>query len=180
MSAKGWLSIALVVAISQCLDAPALAWKSALPSTHRPITVEAISLLQGSGEDYQDITRFQTDIADWSSGILDDGAAHGAYSDDGWTGYGWSEAVKYNGGPFDRWWVILQDRYSTFAFNNGDRSAYYYAGLMAHLIEDQAVPPHAANVSHSLWDDIEYWVWQVERTQPPVSGVWYWTNRHLQ
>jgi len=37
--------------------------------------------------------------------------------------------------------------------------AYYYVGLMAHLVQDKAVPAHAANIYHPLprYDGLEYW-----------------------
>ena len=171
MNSAGRILIA-VIAISLYLSQDAHAWKSALPSTHRPTTVEGIALLQRFDDQYPDIVKYQTDIADWSSGVSDDSAAHGANADPdgGWQGI--EDAINYNGGPFSKWWEIVTKRYRHFRFSHADQSAYYYVGLMSHLLEDQAAPPHAANVSHGLGDDIEYWVWQVSPGQPAGSAVW--------
>lgn len=63
MCAKRCWTALLSLALSWILVAPAQAWKSALPSTHRPITVEAISLLQRfENNQYPDITKYQDDI----------------------------------------------------------------------------------------------------------------------
>ena len=153
------------------------AWKSALPSTHHAVTEKAIKNIKESaeGSQYPDITRyFDRQIANWSSGLLDDKNAHGRISEDPNISQNLKDkALDYNGGPFEDWKTAMIERYQRMEFIQvpgesffGDKSAYYYVGLMAHLIEDQCVPAHPANISHGgvPGDDMELWFWGKEAT----------------
>ncbi len=91
----------------------------------------------------------------WMSGPGNDESAHG--KDDLHP-----DAGMYNGGPIDRWWGVdaeyptegVLPQYRRFNFDVYNWSAYYYLALMGHLVADQAVPAHAANISHlrPLWE----------------------------
>ncbi|MBI5207265.1 MAG: hypothetical protein HY934_05675 [Candidatus Firestonebacteria bacterium] len=147
------------------------AWRSEIAeiglSTHYAITEKAISLL--SDAEYPDIKKyFKDDIINWSSGLTNDAGAHGKYSDPEIFYVGNPDAIKFNGGPFPKWWYGVTEKYTKFNFL-GDKSAYYYIGLMCHLVEDQCVPPHAANVSHGITDKFENEAW----IQRPSGGMVY-------
>lgn len=93
----------------------------------------------------------------WTTLPSNDNNAHGYRYD--------TDAGKYDGGPIVRWWgasdsaqfpeypqdgVLAQYGRLNILGNEtgGQYSAYYYLALMAHLVEDQAVPAHAANIKH--------------------------------
>ena len=132
--------ILLVLALS----GTSYAWWSvgaggALPSTHYRITTSAIELIRGTN-DYPDITKFAGTIIGATSGFEDDAIAHGKDQNH-------PDAGKYNGGDFERWWRESKASYNRAEFL-GELNAYYRIGSMAHLVEDHAVPAHAANVYH--------------------------------
>jgi hypothetical protein len=129
-------------------------------STHYNLASTAVSLLDTAM--YPDIFKYrylnpQVDmgIIPWMSGGVDDANAHGKkYEQEHGV-----IAADYDGGPIARWWGInspdfnypndgVLPQYKAFNFANGDYSAYYYLALMSHLVTDQAVPAHAANIRH--------------------------------
>ena len=91
------------------------------------------------------------------------------------------DASAFNSGPFYRFWVRMQESAAHLnmgiprrdsssrsvqrlwrRFPNRDFKAdaiYRYMGYMAHLAEDNAVPAHAANVRHGVYEGLEYWTW---------------------
>ena len=147
---------------------PAFSWWSigggdALPSTHNRITTRAVELLRGV-TDYPDIDRFGDTIIGATSGPTDDKTAHGWDPNDSST----EDAGRFNGGNFNEWWRKSKDDLYKNSKFDGDLNAYYRIGSMAHLVEDQAVPAHAANIIHGIAlpdnpDGLEYWTdsyWQ--------------------
>jgi hypothetical protein len=109
-------------------------------------------LLLVDDNEYPDIKKVKSGlfggIEDWTSGSTDDESAHGKTFD--------GDAGMYNGGPIDRWWGVAEypaygvlNQYKRFKISRFDSSAYYYLALMAHLVGDQAVPTHAANIHHA-------------------------------
>lgn len=113
-----------------------------IPSTHRQISEKAIALIKQDNEEYPDIAKFSETIVGATSGPTDDELAHG--KDDELH----PDAGKYNGGPFKDWWdLFVLPSYKRTQFT-GDLNAYYRIGSMAHLVQDQAVPAHAANIFH--------------------------------
>lgn len=125
------------------------AWWSAWvpdPSTHREITTSAVNSLPE--DKYKDIHRFSGTIIGATSGPTDDANAHGKILE-GDTEYPLAgEAGKFNGGPFLLWEKRAGDALKENILTSG-QGAYYYVGLMAHLVQDQAVPAHAANIYHA-------------------------------
>jgi hypothetical protein len=136
------------------------AWWSFGPgslTTHHELTKSAISLLSPSED--RDIYKFRSLLEDGTTSPTNDNNAHGQrYRND---------AGNFNGGPIRRWWGLEDDavpstptndlskhgvlpQYRAFNFSSGEYSAYCCLALMAHLIEDQVAPPHAANISHAL------------------------------
>jgi len=128
-------------------------------TTHLQIGQEALNTI--SELEYPDLKQMRSGIAggieDWMSGPTDDERAHGKKYQ--------ADAGEFNGGPIDRWWrnskypddgVLPQ--YKVFIFDRSDYSAYYYLAMMAHLVGDQAVPAHAANINHvQPWQPWEEW-----------------------
>ncbi|MBU2574635.1 MAG: hypothetical protein KKH28_11220 [Elusimicrobia bacterium] len=113
-------------------------------STHYKMTTNSRGLLTA---DYPDVkTKFGGDISNWTSGPDDDKAAHG-------------EDSSLNGGPVARW----QDNALELYKSGNLSSAYYYTALLTHLVEDQAVPAHASEISHGSWgwmdnmEQLAYW-----------------------
>ena len=85
------------------------------------------------------------------SGSSAEMAAHGGPDLINWADklYAWA---TYDGGPFDRWLEKILDRYKNKKFSE----TYQEIGYLVHLTEDQAVPTHAANISHGYFDHFEY------------------------
>jgi len=121
--------------------------------THLQIGQAALDYI--SEEEYPDLKQMRSGIVggidDWMSGKNDDRNAHGYKYETEYQG----DAGRFDGGPVDRWWanpdypvdgVLAQ--YKAFNFDRRDYSAYYYLAMMAHLVGDQAVPAHAANIYH--------------------------------
>lgn len=90
-----------------------------------------------------------------------------------------TQPLTFNGGPFYRWWCRMQE--ANAQYNLGlparppnrlgvwrrdglptrDISAVYrYMGYMAHLVQDNCSPAHAANIRHGVYEGIEYWHWR--------------------
>jgi len=134
-------------------------------SSHRKISEQAISLINTSA--YPDLKkeRFGQTIIDATYGGGNDANAHGKLTDPevGYTGR--NDADKFDGGDFGPWWDYSQFKYKKMNFTGSGYAAYYYIGLMAHLVQDQAVPAHAANIYHAsaFWkiplnpDNLEQW-----------------------
>jgi len=126
----------------------AYAWWSVPPAaTHKGITEEAISVLDPV--EYRDIRRFSSQIIAATYGSSNDYNAHGKILENDSEEYNplAEFAGKFNGGPFELW----QNRAYRYGYLSTDEHGYsgvYYIGLMAHLVQDQAVPAHAANLSH--------------------------------
>jgi len=150
-----------------------------MESTHAKLGMKMLSAINpnSASPEYPDIARFGnfTDnqtfiggIVPWMSGGTDDENAHGQRyrledaplnpaTNEKW------KAGDLNGGPIQSWWGTSLDhphdgvlvRYKEFEFaGREDYTAYYYMALMAHLVTDQAVPAHAANILHvsPIWD----------------------------
>ena len=76
-------------------------------------------------------------------------------------------AGRFDGGPYDLWYKKGWDRYVTGKYVGDKDSAYYYFSLMVHLVQDQAVPAHAANIYHAeVLDDT------LEPIDLPVIPAW--------
>mgnify|MGYP001573979813 CR=1 FL=1 len=142
-----WLKCFLFLVLSLCGNSYAW-WSIDDPSTHGRISTWAISLLDST--EFPDIHRFSGTIIGATSGKTNDDIAHGK-EDRG-------DAGKFNGGDFGKWWKFATDGYKVASFT-GDKNAYFRIGSMAHLVQDQAVPAHAANIFHplpyTLPDDLE-------------------------
>ena len=159
MRTKNKIVIFLCILIT-FLTANSWGWWSAsniFNSTHHNITDDSINL---PGANYPDVTtKFSGDISDWTSGTTDDVRAHAG------------DALA-NGGPIGQWWYNAQKQYKEGNFAAGDWSAYYYVGLMMHLIEDQAVPAHAYNIPHGTlghMDNLEELVFT--NYHPNITGI---------
>lgn len=125
--------------VIMCVSSSAAWWSVPLggSSTHHNLTVNAITGL--SGIDYPDMIKYGGAISDWTSGSTDDARAHNPNSDTP----GAVLNTLLDGGRPDIWLDRVLEKYEQFNFSNGDWSAYYYAALIMHLTEDQAVPAHA-------------------------------------
>ncbi|MCX5792476.1 MAG: hypothetical protein NTY45_09755, partial [Elusimicrobia bacterium] len=116
-------------------------------SSHRLITQSAMSLIQETGE-YPDLNKFSSVILEATTGDANDAKAHGKILA-GDPDYPLAnEAGRFNGGPFDLWQKRALARYNAQDFAGTENSSYYYFALMTHLLQDQAVPAHAANIYH--------------------------------
>ncbi|MFH0875828.1 MAG: hypothetical protein V1859_07865, partial [archaeon] len=128
--------IKIGVVLIVLLTTSVFAWWSAtvlFNSTHHKLTDSARNILDTT---YPDVTtKFGGDVSNWTSGSTDDTRAHEGNS-------------LANGGPIGDWWDKAQEEYKKGNFASGDWSAYYYVGLMMHLIEDQGVPAHAYDIPH--------------------------------
>lgn len=116
----------------------ASAWQSALFSTtHKQIADKAISLLpkDSEGKDlYPDIVKYANALREGSHA-----ESHNTYLEK------YSNSDILNGGvPFWWWNDALENRYMRWQ----TEAAYFNVGRTCHLIQDQAVPAHAANIRH--------------------------------
>lgn len=106
-----------------------LAWDSIGVFTHDKLADDAIILVLPLLH-YPDIHMYQEALRDGSeSEEPHPGLTH----------------LAYNGGNVTDWWqnkALLTYKASNFS------SAYYRIGQIGHLTQDQAVPAHAANISH--------------------------------
>jgi len=131
---------------------PARSWwsfeKENIPwSSHRRITQSALSLIQDTNE-YPDLNKFSSVILETTTGDANDADAHGKILV-GDPDYPLAnEAGRFNGGPFALWQKRAVDRYKEQHFAETKNGTYYYFGLMTHLLQDQAVPAHSANIYH--------------------------------
>jgi hypothetical protein len=129
------------------------------PSSHRLISTWAVDLTDPA--EYLDIHRFSGTIIWGTATRENDDNAHGKLTDAEVDYVGSADAGKFNGGHFERWWDFSQFKHRRQNFIGEGYNAYYYIGLMAHLIQDQAVPAHAANIYHAAtslkWDDLEFY-----------------------
>lgn len=151
--AAGVIAVGLLAARQQS----AHAWWSVMAadtSTHLKIGKAAMDLLDQ--REFPDLARFRDlgsltpgGIQAWMSGPTDDENAHGKkYRDD---------AGKFDGGPVLAWWGIddmhpddgILPQHKAFNFlGTREYGVYYYLALLGHLVGDQAVPAHAANIFH--------------------------------
>lgn len=102
-----------------------------------------------------DIDKFSLLIKRWSFGVFPTPSEQLAHSGDQAT---LISDVKNNNGDFDGFVLKVTERYllNDYAVETrGFEGAYVLMGTCLHLIEDQASPPHAANVIHSLGDNFE-------------------------
>lgn len=116
--------------------------------THRKITNAVTAKYEGDSE-YADIKRFSSVITEGAGTQENDAIAHGKLlaSD---TNYPLADsAERFDGGPYELWYKRGLVRYKNGQLSGGTDSAYYYFALMTHLVEDQAVPAHAANIYHA-------------------------------
>jgi len=132
------------------------AWWSIEPlngnSSHRNITNKALN--DSTLNEYPDLVGYKDKIIEWSTLAENDQNAHGRKYENQ---YGVT-AIDFNGGPYPWWWdrpetndgVLVKYKKHRFINNlaNDDYAAYYYLAMMCHLIEDQAVPAHVANIKH--------------------------------
>lgn len=120
--------------------------------THRKITT-AVTAKYEDGSEYADIKKFSSVITEGTSTQDNDAKAHGKkLADDPNDLLNYplaNEAERFDGGPYELWYKRGLERYKSGQFSGGTDSAYYYFALMAHLVEDQAVPAHAANIFHA-------------------------------
>jgi len=124
----------------------AIAWYSAGfgSSTHQSIANDAVQMLKTG---YPDIGKFGQQIISGSeteSHNTDNLKTDSDNSLDGGFPQGWWESGLDKGIPDN-----ALAYYKAFKFSQ----AYIYLGRMCHLIQDQAVPTHAANIKHS-WKPI--------------------------
>lgn len=116
--------------------------------THRKIT-NAVTAKHEDGSEYADIKKFSSVITEGASTQGNDEKAHGKLLA-GDTTYPLADlAARFDGGPYELWYKRGLDRYKNGQFSGGTDSAYFYFALMTHLVEDQAVPAHAANIFHA-------------------------------
>ncbi len=171
------------------------AWKSVglfgfdIDSTHHKISERAISMISSNHpSEYPDVTSYYGNrISNWSSGLADDMNAHGQILDIPYTDprYGdTGHALDFDGGPYTDWDDNMRARYLSLDFVTGDsffgtKSAYYYLGLMVHLIEDQAVPSHSANILHGglPGDRLELRAWN---KVPNTNTINFFTDSSLK
>jgi len=121
-------------------------------STHDIISARAITLVNAA--EYPDIARFSDTIRQATAGKDNDGIAHGKDP-------GHPNGDRFNGGPFQDWWKDTDSSVLTLYKNSkfsGDLNAYFRIGSMAHLVQDQAVPAHAANIYHGIYFNDPYGV----------------------
>ncbi|MBP7654635.1 hypothetical protein KA977_14525, partial [Candidatus Dependentiae bacterium] len=132
------------------LVSPIYSWWSVPPfgSTHYYLSDEAKKLI--TAIEYPDITtRFGNDICAWTDGSTDDASAHNDYIDNN------GEDGKKNDGAIKVHWEKGFDKYKNFKFSSNDEDAYYYFGLMTHLVEDMAVPAHAYDIQHGNFRNMD-------------------------
>jgi hypothetical protein len=150
-------------------------------SQHRNITTYAISKI--SARDYPDIARFGPSIIGWSWGIGAPSQQNGFFATAAATVFNvgnpaeelahledQTQPMDYtsgiDGGDFSDFLNIkngvltgkIANAYQSSSFTNTEpvnEGAYVWAGAAVHLIEDQASPPHAANILHGLGDEFE-------------------------
>ncbi|MBU2575353.1 MAG: hypothetical protein KKH28_14895 [Elusimicrobia bacterium] len=118
----------------------AYAWQTVWPSaTHKEITSQAISILpkDADGKDlYPDAQKRVSDLRNGSHEESHNSIAQ-PYGNDN----------SLNGGLPEVWWYYaLENNYKRWQIAN----AYFNLGRTFHLIQDQAVPAHAANILHVL------------------------------
>jgi len=113
------------------------AWQTFLSTTHKEITSQAIAVLptnQSGNSDYPDAGKYSV--------ALQNGSHTESHNTDD-SIYGNDNAL--NGGIPYWWWVnAFENKYKRWLIYD----AYYNMGRAYHLIQDQGVPAHAANISH--------------------------------
>jgi hypothetical protein len=135
MNAKN-LGPILIAAAMFPLASNVSAWRPFLPSTHGKITTEAVSSI--TKNQYPDI------------GLASDKLVKGSTSEKA------HEGLHTKGGKPKDWWEGTREgtlggvlaNYQTFMLNE----AYLNLGRIAHLTEDMAVPAHAANIPHDVFN----------------------------
>jgi hypothetical protein len=183
MTTRPWFGPALAALIVTAGIAPALAWDSAkfksltaiVHPTHSYLTEYALDHLQGS---YPELAKFRAVIVDGANQELHElpvtGTLYGVHLN--------AKRIKHKGtnaGSDDvpGWWAD-----AVAAYKAGDRQkAYFYTGIMLHMIEDMGVPAHANGVYHqgnlTEFDNFEFMALQkwdpdfvdVNRTDPAFS-----------
>lgn len=142
--------ISLFVASVLLSQKDAAAWHSVtLQPTHFYVSAASIENLAVDHQNaYPDLVKFVTQIST------------GAHTESHTTGIYTSKLDNSrNGGKPKTWWDEGQDGPLT---NNPDNAVFYYKSLnqlkaykyigqMIHLIQDQGVPAHAANIRHGYW-----------------------------
>ena len=134
-------------ALSIFIIAPVSAFKDA---EHQAVTQDAA--IHAALDGASDIGFYQNLIVSWSYGIGFTGNPAERLAHESAQAVGGS---VYNGGQFTTLYDRAQQEYLNFNFASqtpGNEGAYVLLGACAHLIEDQASMPHAANVFHGLSD----------------------------
>ena len=180
MSQRHWIGAALAAAIVVATLGPAAAWDSAkfksltaiIHPTHSYLTEYALDRLQKANPE---LAKFRQVIIDGANQELHELPVTG-------TLYGVDLNAKRvehkgtNAGSDDvpGWWAD-----AAAAYKAGDKQkAYFYTGIMLHMIEDMGVPAHANGVYHqgnlTEFDNFEFMALQkwdpdfpdVNRTDP--------------
>jgi len=130
------------------LNSISSAWQN---SSHDTITSYAGNNLVLNNSYPADMEKYWSVITANDSGSSAEMASHGGPTLTNWADklYAWA---TYDGGPFDSWLEKILDRYKNKKFSE----TYQEIGYLVHLTEDQAVPTHAANISHGYFDHFEY------------------------
>lgn len=108
-------------------------------NTHYKLTNDAIGLIDSNSCQY--VPMFSKEIKKWTTNLLNDTEAHGGNLSD-------------NGGNPKFLWEKAEAGFDSGNIAGGKNSAYHYIALIIHLIEDQAVPAHAYEISHTF-DGVE-------------------------
>jgi len=147
---KRTIAIATLLALGPCVQT--YAWHSVWPAdVHRQISNDALSNYNLDAATFPDLHKFATQLADGSNTESHNSQIKRTGNND-----------TLDGGYPQTWWNLgtLEDEatqdnalgyYEKFQFSQ----AYTYIGRMIHLIQDQAVPPHAANILHGWFDNFE-------------------------
>lgn len=122
------------------VPAMSFAWNS--QNTHQPLATRSMELL---GSDYKDVKTNFADVIVSGTGNSNIVLALAVEFDSH------GNPTLNGGSPSDIWENRVVRSYKDFNFTD----AYYALGNIVHLTQDQAVPPHGANVSHGPTDHFE-------------------------
>lgn len=115
-------------------------WDSLGRYTHAAITRDSVKILSSS--EYPDLLKYIREIKDGSKT-----ESHNTSPDN------IDNNISLNGGFPKAFWDDAIKHYKLFNFSR----AYFNIGRVSHLVQDQAVPTHAANIPHGLSLNLRNW-----------------------
>jgi len=140
-------------------------WSIFFASVHKKITKKAFEMLEKYKNEFPDIFYFKNDIIDGSS----DENGHPTPEHCGGDVYSiwFSSKIIYDSNNNIKRSISVLRNYQKMNFNE----AYENIGVIVHLTQDQAVPPHALNILHPYWDQFERYYFDKEFDEVDPSVI---------